>query len=258
MGKVIPGVSGSLIAVSLNVYEEAIEAIGHFFNDVKKNIYFLGSLGIGLVISIAFGSKILIYMLEFCYVPTMLLFIGFIIGIFPNLYHKIEKKNKKTIFLFLLPMLLVLMLPLFSTHMNFYPEKNMQSYIVIFGIGFLDAMTMVIPGISGTAIFILLGCYSFVLNLFSNLTSIEILTNFSYYCFFGIGLALGVILVSKIMSFLYNKYKQATYTIIMGFTCASVILLIVKVIQASDGIWEVLVGILLAIIGYFISICFGD
>jgi len=40
LGKVIPGVSGSLIAVSLNVYEEAIEAIGHFFNDVKKNIYF--------------------------------------------------------------------------------------------------------------------------------------------------------------------------------------------------------------------------
>ena len=40
-GKIIPGVSGGMLAMMLKVYEPLIYAISHFFRDWKKNIVFL-------------------------------------------------------------------------------------------------------------------------------------------------------------------------------------------------------------------------
>lgn len=258
LGKVIPGISGSLIAVSLGVYEQAIDAISHFFRNVKENIFFLGMIALGLILSIAFGSKIVIYLLEFCYVPTMLLFIGFITGVFPSLYEKITEKNKKPIVFFFLSVLLVLCLNFFSTNTNFYPQKDIVSYAIIFGIGFLDAATMVIPGISGTAIFMILGCYSFVLNLFGSLSSLhELYANFPYFTFFGLGLMLGVVLISKLMHFCFQNYKDMTYSFIMGFTISSIVVLLQKVFSSNYTFVDLVIGIFLAIIGYRFSLKFG-
>ena len=64
LGKIIPGVSGSMLAFSLGVYEDAINAITNFKNNLKKNILFLSYLGIGIVISILLFSNLLIYLLN--------------------------------------------------------------------------------------------------------------------------------------------------------------------------------------------------
>ncbi len=258
LGKVIPGISGSLIAVSLGVYEKAIDAVGHFFRNVKENILFLGTLSIGLIISIAFGSKLLIYLLEFCYVPTMLLFIGFITGVFPSLYKKMQMRSKKLLFFFLLSVLLVLCLNFFSTNSTFYPQKSMGSYLLILGIGFLDAATMVIPGISGTAIFMIIGCYSFVLNLFGSFTSLSaIVSHFPYFLFFGLGLMLGIILVSRLMHYMLRKHLEVTYSFIMGFTVSSIIVLLQKVLTSHYTLIDLGIGLLLAMVGYRFSVKFG-
>ena len=37
VGKIIPGVSGALLAISLGVYEKAVKAIGNFFREPIKN-----------------------------------------------------------------------------------------------------------------------------------------------------------------------------------------------------------------------------
>lgn len=258
LGKVIPGVSGSLIAVSLGVYEKAIDAISHFFQHLKENVIFLGTLGMGIIISVAFGSKLLIYLLEFFYVPTMFLFIGFITGVFPSLLRKIEHKNKQTFFLILISMLFVLSLQFLSTNTTFYPENNLSSYLLIVGIGFLDAMTMVIPGISGTAIFMILGCYGFVLNLFASFSNFStIFSSIPYFFCFGVGLFLGIIIVSKIMFYLFKKYKEITYSLIMGFTFSSILVLIDKVTHEHCPILMMALGLILAVIGYLISCHFG-
>lgn len=258
LGKVIPGVSGSLIAISLGVYEHAMDAIGHFFKNWRDNLIFLGTLAIGLVISIALGSKALIYLLEFCYIPTMLLFIGFISGVFPSLTHKV-RINKKTLLIFLLSTLFVFLLNCNHSSSDFYPKQSFSSYLLIFGIGFLDATTMIIPGISGTAIFMILGCYGFVLDLFASMSNVtEFVSHFLYFCFFGAGLFFGVILVSKGMSYCLKKYRDFTYALVMGFTFSSILVLIQKVFTTNGSLIEYGIGFFLFLIGYKLSIRFGD
>lgn len=90
IGKIIPGVSGSLIAFSLGIYEKAIDAINNFFSDLKNNILFLGKIGVGVLIAILVFSKLILYFIDNYYVYTITLFIGLIAGTTPSILKKAE------------------------------------------------------------------------------------------------------------------------------------------------------------------------
>ena len=68
IGKIIPGVSGAVIAISLGVYDKGIEAITHFKDDMRKNILFLGNIGMGVLIGIILFSKVINYLINNYYV----------------------------------------------------------------------------------------------------------------------------------------------------------------------------------------------
>ena len=95
LAKVIPGVSGSLLAVSLGLYEKAIESICYFFKDIKKNTIFLGTIGVGIIMAIIMGSKLISILLIHYYLPTMFIFIGLIAGTVPSIIENAHIKKTK-------------------------------------------------------------------------------------------------------------------------------------------------------------------
>ena len=52
IGKIIPGVSGSVLALLLGVYKKSIEYINNFKNNKKESIKYLLPLGAGTLLSI--------------------------------------------------------------------------------------------------------------------------------------------------------------------------------------------------------------
>ena len=84
LGKIIPGVSGAVLAMMLNVYEPALIAIANIKTNFYKNIKYLAMLGIGIIFAIIIGSKALIFFLDKFYIQTMFIFIGIMLaGISP-------------------------------------------------------------------------------------------------------------------------------------------------------------------------------
>ena len=61
IAKVIPGVSGAMIAVSFSLYDKLIEAITNFFNKPKENFKFLFLFGVGVLLAIVFFSNVISY-----------------------------------------------------------------------------------------------------------------------------------------------------------------------------------------------------
>ena len=59
IGKIIPGISGSVIAMTMGLYEPIINAISNFFKSPKENFLFLFKVFLGIFLAIIFGSKIL-------------------------------------------------------------------------------------------------------------------------------------------------------------------------------------------------------
>ena len=95
IGKIVPGVSGAMLAISLGVYDKAIYYICNFKNDIKNSFKYLFPLGVGIIISIVLFSKVISLCLNKYYVITMLFFIGLIIGGIPDILNKVNKNNFK-------------------------------------------------------------------------------------------------------------------------------------------------------------------
>ena len=60
IGKIIPGVSGSLLAIIFNVYEDCLERISHIFHHFKDNVFFLGKLSLGIFVACLFFKSLLL------------------------------------------------------------------------------------------------------------------------------------------------------------------------------------------------------
>lgn len=246
IGKIIPGVSGSLLAISLGVYEKAIDSLININKD-SKNIVFLGKIGIGILISIIFFSKIILYFLNNYYLYTMIFFIGLMMGNIPSSIKIVKQAKKKDIIYLLLSLLLVYIIYKFKSPIVYSPNISFNNFIIIFMLGVTDAITMIVPGISGTALFMMLNCYHFIIDLFSNLFS-----KIYFTVTFGIGVIIGILITGYIMNKLLTKHKEKVHLVILGFTISSLIVLLIPIIKMINPFNVIPLAILL-ILGFIIS-----
>jgi len=243
IGKILPGVSGGLLAIMMNVYDEAIDKLIHPFN--RESMKYLFLLGSGILISILFGSKLILNLLNKYYLMIMLLFIGLIIGGSLELKNKV-KKIKPLITMSGISILFIVYL--FKTH------HNKITAIGLFLVGIIEAGTIVIPGVSGTAILMVLGYYHQIMSLISELTVIEnFMTSFITLIPFFIGLGIGLIIFINLMHYLMNKYHNLLYNFIIGISFGSIILLFLETFRLRYQIHEIILGIFLFFIGYKVS-----
>lgn len=253
LGKIIPGVSGGMLAILLGVYEESVQAIAHFFKDFKKNLFFLGALGIGIVLAITFMSSIIDFSLENYYLPTMLLFIGLMLGGSNSLKREVEGTNcKDYVFELVIPFVFMMLIQFFQNG-TFLVNSNF-SFFFIFLFGIIDAVTMVVPGISGTAILMLLGFYPMLLDTFSHLLDLSYLSDTLRIMLpFGLGILVGVLVTVKIVSYLLEKHSISFHYVIISFFTSSILLLLLQTFKNNYSIGTVMVSFLFLIFGYFIS-----
>ena len=249
IGKIIPGVSGSTLAITLGIYEEILKKISNIKEEIKTKSTYLIKIGIGIILAITLTSKIIVKCLKQYYLTTILLFIGLIIGGIPPLIKKTNHKEKIiTIIITLILGLITLKTPTIKNHELVITPIEI---IKIMGIGILDSGASIIPGISGTALLMSLGYYEIILKTFSTLHNLNyIKTNLFVIIPFIIGFMIGTIIISKIITYLFQKYKKKTYIAIISFTLLSIIMLMKQIIIEPI---EILKNIPFLIIGYIIS-----
>lgn len=216
IGKIIPGVSGSVLAISLGAYEKIINSINNIFKSYH-NSYYLCKIGLGVIISIVFLSKIIIFFLNKYYIYTIFIFIGLILG---SIEEIINNTKKKYWYLTVISFFVIVILGVF----NINTSNNEYHYLIS---GFIEAISSIIPGISGTALLMLIGTYNSVIELFSNIYSIRYIVNNIFIIIqFGIGLLLGLILSIKIIGFMFDKYKNNMYNLILGLLFGSIFIML--------------------------------
>ncbi len=261
IANIIPGVSGGTIALTMGIYEDLISSISNILKNFKKSMSLLIPFGIGAVLSIVLLSKIINFTLTKYPTPTILFFIGLIIGGIPLLTNNIKDKRIKPryIILFLITFSFILLLTyLGGAGHSVKLTSSLGSYILLFIVGMIAAATMVIPGVSGSFVMMLLGYYQPIINTIDELTSMKnVMTNILFLIPLGLGIVIGIIGISKLIEFLFKKYKIETYYAILGFILASIITLFTS-ISFSHSIIQILIGIILLFIGILCGYKLGD
>lgn len=263
IANIIPGVSGGTLAITLGIYNDLIGAISHFFKNLKKNLGLLIPLGIGMVSALLLGSKLVTYCLDKFTLPTTLFFIGLIVGGIPLLTKKLKGNKTKPLNLavFLLTFSIVMIMTFLNAGNNAVDLTNMSviKFLLLIVIGMVAAATMVIPGVSGSFVLMLLGYYIPVVGTVGNLTNFsELGHNLLILAPFGIGVALGIVGIAKLIEFLLKKYEVPTYYGIIGFVTSSVIGLGIGLIGVETSTLQVLAGLVLFVLAFVIGYKLGD
>ncbi|TFJ92080.1 DUF368 domain-containing protein [Lentibacillus salicampi] len=217
---VIPGVSGGTIAVLLGIYDRLIAAInGLMSKDWKKQLGFLIPLGIGIVTSIFLLANVIKWLFEHYPGPTKFFFLGLILGVLPYLFHKADAKSKfqaKHILMLLIGAALVGSLGFLQASEGAVIENvTTSTYILLFFSGIIASSALVLPGISGSFMLLILGVYQTVMTAVSDL-QLDIIA------ITGVGIVIGIVVMSKIVHFFLNNYYTGTFAVIIGMVIGSV------------------------------------
>lgn len=261
IANIIPGVSGGTLAITMGIYEDLINAISHFFTKLKQNITFLLPVGIGAILSILLGSKVIGYSLEKFPLPTILFFVGLILGGLPMLSRKTKgNMTKKNIIIFLATFVFVIALMFLKTGKQVsFASMNILSYILLFFVGMIASATMIIPGISGSFMLMVMGYYQPIINTINTLTKMQDIGKcFMILIPFGLGVLVGIVLIAKLIEFLFKKYEVPTYFGIIGFVLASIIGIFTSTANLTFAIVPFIIGLVLFAIGFVIAYKLGD
>lgn len=244
IGKIIPGVSGAMLAISMGIYDKSLSYICNFRNNKKESIKYLFPIVLGIILSIIFFSRIISLSLNSFYLITMLFFIGLIIGGVPSV---VDKVNKKDYYIVIISFVIFFLISISNIDNVYVINNNFLDFIVFFISGILEAIGTVVPGVSGTALLMVMGTYSTIINSIGNFDNIKILIPFIF------GFVIGVIIIVKTINYLFKKCKNKVYAFVLGILLSSIVLLIVQSFKDSFKIIHLIIGLILMIFGIFIS-----
>ena len=238
IANIIPGVSGGTMAVSLGIYDKIIGAVSDLLKDWKHSVKVLLPLLAGCGIGIVGFTYAIEFLLSSHTFVTCMAFVGLILGGLPTLFLSLKQELKRSsssigaagVLAFVILFCVAVFLPMMNAD-----DEVLRTFtatpgtlFALFFVGVIASATMVIPGVSGSLVMMILGYYYGIINTIK--AFLEALRHFDLGGMissgillvpFGIGVLLGIFLIAKLITFLFERYGVATYCAILGLIIAS-------------------------------------
>ena len=263
---IVPGVSGSAAAILFGLYEKLLYALGNLFRAFGRCFRFLLPIGVGGLLGLAagfFGVRALLYLMPFALIS---LFAGLMLGAFPAVGDQLkgERLTPGRAALFVLGLILPVALSALSMFADAGPasleDLQVWHYLLFPVLGYAVAVTQLVPGLSATALLMMAGWFSPLLDSVSLTYWQSHPQIFVVYVCLIAGFAAGLLTFSKGLSRLIERRRAPVFYTVAGLSLGSVATMffnpeIMAVYQSWTGIpWaELGCGLVLMIAGGVIS-----
>ena len=257
LANLIPGVSGGTVAVTLGIYEYLVDAINGLTKKFKENFGKLLPIIIGVVLCLISMSKVITLALDKYQFATIMFFLGLIMGGINILFKKVKGKASFGNIIWLVlafGFVMFLVLVQNGTAPVTLEKVRIVDIPLLIVLGAISAASMVIPGISGSFVLMLLGYYKEILATVGDLTNFSHLGhNLIILIPFGIGVLLGIFLITKLIRKLLDKYETKVYFGVLGFVVASVVGIVLSIEPFKVTVWSILIGVVTFIWGFLVT-----
>jgi putative membrane protein len=261
IAEVVPGVSGSTLALVMGIYSDFISFLFQI-SDFLKEILYLLIFKSNLKKVIAKFKKININFGVFLFFGML-----FAIALFSNIIHSLFENNKQYVLAFFFGLVLAsVFVPLGEIKKKGLKEWGLVllSAVVFFALlslrpyefetvphplyfflgGSIAICAMVLPGISGSFIFLMLGLYEFIVSHISNFTKFAFNSSETWNL---ISLALGIVLGFSVFVRILKKglenHSAIIFSILAGIMIASL-----RVLWPFYGIMELIDFVFLSLL----------
>ena len=222
MADVVPGVSGGTIAFISGIYEELIDSIRSIDLQALKllakgrlvsfwrhiNGRFLLPVLVGIAIAIFSLARLMTYLLTNHPIAIWSFFFGLIIASAVLVARQVGHWNWKTLLSFAVGAAVAWWITIAT------PAETPNDWWFVMLSGAIAICAMILPGISGAFILLLLGKYQYIMQAVVDL-------NIPVMAIFVVGVAIGIISFSHLLSWLLKHRHDLTVALLMGFMVGS-------------------------------------
>lgn len=222
---VVPGVSGGTVALVVGIYERLIHSVragasGIFaaarldpagarrrLGEVEWRLVL--PLGLGIVVALYIGSRIVPHLLETYPVEVRAIFFGLILGSLVVPLRRMRHIGGAE--LAIMAVAAVAAFFLVGLPPREIPDPPLP---LVFGFAAIAICAMILPGVSGAFLLLVLGIYEATLRALSSL-------DVTYVAVFVAGAAIGLGLFSKLLEWLLEHHHEWTMAALVGLMVGS-------------------------------------
>ena len=237
LGAILPGVSGGTLCYAFGIYDQILEVLSNPFKGIKKHFKMLVFVGIGGVLGFVGFAGITEQLLKWNEALVLCVFVGLIAGTVPELWRDAgkEKRDKFSI--------LSLIVSFVSISVVFYLFKNVlqltiaPTFIGWLICGLLWGLSFIVPGFSSSTLLLFFGIYEQMSHGISHL-------DFSVLIPLGCAMLATLLLFSKLMKLVFDKYHSVASHCVMGFVIATTMMILPSFATSVGNIISYVVAII--------------
>ena len=276
---IVPGISGSTVAIIFKLYDQFLYAVGNLFKKFKQCFTFLLPIGLGMVLGVGLGFISVKQLLDLIPFAIVCLFAGLMCGAFPAVKDELKgaQTTAKRLTLFAIGLLIPVALGCVSAWLTVGGEEAVADkfavvkwWHVVLGIliGYVVGVTQVVPGLSASAFLMAVGWFA---NLVDSVSMTYWKSNpmiFAVYAGLGFGFLAGLFTFSKLLTFLFGKARHTSYFMIVGLSLGSIVsmfcngdIITTYLAWAENGVHalDLVLGIALfavGVVGAYLLVCY--
>lgn len=232
IANLIPGLSASTMALVMGIYpkfigetDNVMRWIGGRFKQ-KVDFVFLGVLGLGVIIAILGGAKLMSDLLETHGSFAFAFFAGLIAASGVGIIKAIKEFKASGVALFFAGLIFAAGICFLAPASGFTP-----SLWYIFVGGFFAACAMFVPGVSGSFVLLVMGIYTYMINALAQISQ-----NLTPIIIFCIGAAIGAAIVSRLISHLLKTEHDKTMLFLFGLVLGGLVMPIKEILLQAGSV----------------------
>ena len=219
IGAILPGVSGGTLCYAFGIYDPIIDVLSNPFKGLKKHwkmmIFVILGGGLGFV---GFAG-ITNWLLNLNEAVVLCVFVGLISGTLPDIWKDAGKEGRSTGSYISLAISFIAITAVFFVFKNIWQVTIAPNTVGWLICGILWGLSFIIPGFSSSTLLLFFGIYEQMSAGISTL-------NFSVLIPLGMAMLATLLLFSKLMKFVFEKFYSIISHCVLGFVVATTLMIL--------------------------------
>ena len=251
VGGITPGLSGSVLLVIFGLYQQTIDSLGNLFKNTKKNLMFLIPLLSGFILGVFAFSKVADFLLERFEMQTRFAFLGLVLGTIPLFYRQVKQKGFSRKYYIHILLAAGVGTVAFLLNGSAFPQVEDPNLFQSVLLGVAVAGSSIVPGVDSAVILSSLGLYELYVSTLADLNWQVLLPGI-------VGLVIGGLGISALMSQLIKRFYTGTFSVVFGLFLAMIPNVLSDAWRGIGWNGATAVSFVLALLGFCLSFYLSD
>ena len=219
IGAILPGVSGGTLCYAFGIYDQLLEVLSSPIKGIKKHWFMLLFVGIGGATGFVGFAGVTNWLLGLNEAVVLCVFVGLIAGTLPDIWRDAGKQGRGKGSYIGLGVSFVSISAVFFLFKNIWQITIAPNTVGWLICGLLWGLSFIIPGFSSSTLLLFFGIYEPMSHGISTL-------DFGVLIPLGIAMLATLLLFSRLMRLIFDKYFSVVSHCVIGFVVATTLMIL--------------------------------